>query len=71
MHGFLGSRELRGKPVLWTLAGNGLLSLAFLISGNPLAAVLPHIAMHVTSVVYGAETTDQLPPHYEEDAKAA
>jgi hypothetical protein len=67
----VGYREFRGKSVLWTLVGNGLLSLAFLISGNPLAAVLPHIAMHVASVFHGPETTVQLPPHYEEDAKAA
>lgn len=60
----IGYPEFRSKAVLWTLVGNGLMSLAFIITGSPIAAVLPHIIMHITVVVHGRETTLQLPPHY-------
>lgn len=59
----LGYPEFRNKRVVWTLVGNGLFSLAFLVSGNFLAAVLPHIAMHMAAMWHGRETTVQLPPH--------
>jgi len=60
----LGFPEFRGKPMLGALFGNGILSLAYLLTGSPLAAVLPHAAMHVAAMVHGRETTAQLPPHY-------
>jgi hypothetical protein len=63
----VGYPEFRGKRVVWTLVGNGLFSLAYLVTGNPLAAVLPHIAMHIASVTHGLESTIQLPPHYESE----
>jgi len=59
----LGYAEFRSRRVIWALAGNGIFSLAFIVSGNPLAAVLPHIAMHVAAVVHGPDATLQLPPH--------
>jgi hypothetical protein len=59
----IGYPEFRNRNVLWTLLGNGIFTVAFLITGNPLAAVVPHIAMHVASVIHGPETTVQLPPH--------
>jgi hypothetical protein len=67
----LGYPEFRGKQVLWTLVGNGLMSVAFLLTGNPIAAVASHIAMHTTSMVHGRETTLQLPPHYRKGSKKA
>lgn len=60
----LGYPEFRDKKVFWTVFGNGVLSLAYLLSMNPLAAVLPHIAMHITAMIHGRETTGQVPPHY-------
>jgi hypothetical protein len=60
----IGYTEFRGKKVLWANLGNGLLSLGYIITLNPLAAVLPHMAMHVAAMVHGRETTGQVPPHY-------
>lgn len=63
-----GYREYRGKQIAGTLVGNGILTIAFLITGSPLAAVLPHIAMHLAAVTHARDTTHQLPPHYQEPA---
>jgi hypothetical protein len=60
----LGYPEFRGKRVLWPNVGNGVLSLAYLLTMNPLAAILPHIAMHITAMMHGPQTTGQVPPHY-------
>jgi hypothetical protein len=62
----LGYPEFRGKKVLWPNVGNGVLSLAYLLTMNPLAAILPHIAMHIAAMVHGRETTGQVPPHYDD-----
>jgi hypothetical protein len=40
------------------------LSLFYVLTTNPLSAVLSHIAMHVTAVLHGLNTAVQLPPHY-------
>jgi hypothetical protein len=64
----LGYPEYRGKNVLWTMFGNGILSLAFLLTMNPLAAILPHIAMHMAAMVHGKDSTGQVPPHYDQVA---
>lgn len=60
----LGYPEFRGKNVIWPNIGNGVLSLAFIITMNPLAAILPHSAMHVAAMIHGKDTTGQVPPHY-------
>jgi hypothetical protein len=60
----LGYSEFRSKKVIWPNVGNGVLSLAYLLTMNPLAAILPHIAMHIAAMVHGRETTGQVPPHY-------
>jgi hypothetical protein len=60
----LGYPEFRGTKVIWPVIGNGVLSLAFLLTMSPLAAILPHIAMHITAMIHGRETTGQVPPHY-------
>jgi hypothetical protein len=59
-----GYPEFRGKKVIWPNIGNGVLSLAYLLTMNPLAAILPHIAMHIAAMIHGRETTGQVPPHY-------
>ena len=46
------------------MIGVGTMSLAYLVSGNPLAAVLSHMAMHIAAVLQGADSVIQLPPHY-------
>jgi hypothetical protein len=60
----LGYPEFRGKNVVWPLVGNSVLSLAFLLTVNPLAAILPHIGMHIAAMIHGRDTTGQVPPHY-------
>jgi hypothetical protein len=61
----LGYPEFRGKKVIWPNIGNGVLSLAYLLTMNPLAAILPHIAMHIVAMLHGPRTTGQVPPHYD------
>jgi hypothetical protein len=60
----LGYPEFRGPQVVGPAIGNGVSSLAYLLSTNPIAAVFSHVAMHVAAVLQGPETTAQLPPHY-------
>ena len=60
----LGYPEFRSKKVIWPNVGNGVLSLAFILTMNPLAAIIPHMAMHVTAMIHGKDTTGQVPPHY-------
>lgn len=60
----LGYAEFRNRSVGLVLFGNALITLAYLLSGNPLGAVLSHAVMHIAAVVRGAETTIQLPPHH-------
>ncbi len=60
----LGYPEFRGPQVMFPVVGVGVMSLAYLATGNPLSAVISHVAMHVAAVLYGLESVSQLPPHY-------
>jgi membrane protease YdiL (CAAX protease family) len=60
----LGFAEYRGAQVLQPVLGNSIITLAYLLSGNPLAPILAHVMMHGAAVLHGPETTLQLPPHY-------
>jgi len=62
----LGYPEFRGKKVIWPNVGNGVLSLAYILTMNPLAAILPHITMHIVAMIHGPKTTGQVPPHYDD-----
>ena len=59
----LGYPEFRGAQVLIIIAGVGVQSLACLLAGNPLPALIPHAAMHLAAVLHGMESVVQLPPH--------
>lgn len=59
----VGYPEFRNRSVGLVLLGNGLITLAFLLSGNPLGAIVAHVVMHMAAVLRGPETTLQLPPH--------
>jgi hypothetical protein len=61
----VGYSEFRNRSVGLVLVGNSLITLAYLLSTNPLGAILSHTAMHVAAVIQGPETTIQLPPHRE------
>ena len=60
----LGYEEFRGPALMQPLIGNGLITLAFLLTGSPAAAIIGHVIMHVAAVLHGINTTVQLPPHY-------
>lgn len=62
----LGYPEFLGKKVIVANIGNGLMSLAYLLTLNPLAAILPHITMHIVAMIHGPRTTLQVPPHYDD-----
>lgn len=59
----LGYPEFRNRKVGLVLIGNGLITLAYLLSTNPLGALVSHATMHVAAVLRGPETMLQLPPH--------
>lgn len=59
----VGYPEFRNRRVGLVLVGNALITLAYLLSTNPLGAVISHAAMHLAAVWRGPETTIQLPPH--------
>lgn len=61
-----GYPEYRGPHVKATLLGNGMMSLGYLLTANPIAALGSHVVMHVAGVWHGPEKTAQLPPHYGE-----
>jgi hypothetical protein len=44
--------------------GNGVMSLGYLLTNNPLTAIFSHMAMHITGVLHGPASVMQLPPHY-------
>ena len=67
----LGYREFQGPEIRGPIIGNSVMSLAYVITGNPFSAVLSHIPMHVAAVMHGLETTVQLPPHYHDEPAGA
>jgi hypothetical protein len=67
----LGYPEFRGPEIRSPVIGNGMMTLAYVITGNPFSAVLSHVAMHMAAVVHGLETTVQLPPHYRDELSPA
>jgi hypothetical protein len=60
----LGYAEFQGPRLLQPLIGNAIVTLGYLLTGSPLAALVAHVIMHVAAVLHGMETTVQLPPHY-------
>ena len=60
----LGYPEYRGRGLFGPVIGNTTMTLGYLITTNPLAAILSHIAMHIAGVLRGPASVVQLPPHY-------
>jgi hypothetical protein len=54
----------RPSGLLGPTIGNGVMSVGYLLTTNPLTAVVSHIAMHVAAVLHGPAFVMQLPPHY-------
>ena len=62
----LGYREYRGRKLISAEVGCAPLSLAYLLTMNPLAAGLGHSILHMAAVLRGIE----LPPHQETSTHA-
>jgi hypothetical protein len=62
----LGFPEYRGKGMAGPVIGNTTMTLGYLLTSNPLAAILSHVAMHIAAVLHGPASVTQLPPHYAE-----
>lgn len=60
----LGFPEFRGPEIVQPLIGNAVFTLAYILSGSPLAALLSHVALHVAATVHAYGTSVPLPPHY-------
>jgi len=61
----LGYPEYRAQGAIFgPTTGNGVITLGYLLTSNPLTAMLSHIAMHVAGVLHGPASVMQLPPHY-------
>jgi len=60
----LGFAEFRSAALIGPLIGNSIVAVAFLITRCGLVAIAVHIAMHITALLHGMETTSLLPPHY-------
>jgi hypothetical protein len=59
-----GFPEYRGTGMMGPVIGNTTMTLGYLLTSNPLAAIFSHVAMHVTAVLHGPASVMQLPPHY-------
>lgn len=61
----LGYPEYREQGgVLGPTIGNGVMTLGYLLTNNPMTAIFSHIAMHIAGVLHGPISVIQLPPHY-------
>jgi hypothetical protein len=60
----LGYPEYRGMGLFRPAIGNTAMTIGYLLTNNPMAAMLSHIAMHIASVLHGPASVIQMPPHY-------
>jgi hypothetical protein len=60
----LGFAEFRSAALLAPLIGNTIITVSYLVTGSPVAALVSHVVMHGAAVIHGMDTTVQLPPHY-------
>jgi hypothetical protein len=61
----LGYPEYHGRGLFGPVIGNTTMTLGYLLTTNPLAAMLSHVAMHIAGVLHGPASVTQLPPHYQ------
>ena len=59
----LGFAEFRGGALMAPLVGNLVVTLAYLLGGNPLAPIIAHIMLHGAALLHGAGAGGVLPPH--------
>ena len=58
-----GFEEFRGPQLVQPIIGNTVITLAYLLTGSPLAPMIAHVVMHGAAVLHGMSSTIQLPPH--------
>jgi hypothetical protein len=59
----LGYSDFRSTKVFQANVGNTIMSVATLLSGNPIGTPIAHSALHITAVLHSPETELFLPPH--------
>jgi len=55
--------EFRCEKIITANVGNSVMTLGYLVTTNPLAAMICHPAMHMAAVLHGPALVAQLPPH--------
>jgi uncharacterized membrane protein HdeD (DUF308 family) len=58
-----GFSEFRGSQLMQPVIGNLIITVGYLLTGSPIAALVAHVLMHIAAVAHGMTTTMQLPPH--------
>lgn len=58
-----GFPEFQSIAIVAPVIGNLIFTLAYLVSGSPVAPLLSHVALHVTAVLFAFHTSLPLPPH--------
>jgi hypothetical protein len=61
----LGYADFRSSKIVQPNIGSTIASLATLASGNPVAAPIAHVFLHVAAVIHTPHTDLFLPPHRE------
>ncbi len=59
-----GYPEFRNSSLVKPAIGNGIFTLAYILSMNPISSIGSHAAMHIVAAWRGTENIVQLPPHY-------
>jgi hypothetical protein len=61
----LGYPEYRvPRGVVGPSIGNGIMTVGYVLTNNPITAIFSHMAMHIAGVWRGPASVMQLPPHY-------
>jgi hypothetical protein len=60
----LGYPEYRvPRGVVGPSIGNGIMTVGYVLTNNPITAIFSHMAMHIAGVWRGPASVMQLPPH--------
>lgn len=60
----LGFAEFRSAALMKPLLANLVVTMAYLLSGSPLAPIVAHVILHAAAVLHGSGAGGPLPPHY-------
>jgi hypothetical protein len=65
----LGYADFRSKKIIQPNIGSTIMAAPTLVTANPVASPIAHVAMHVTAVIHSPYTELFLPPHRSADAE--